>query len=187
MEPKAKDQWQNRMEIRSETSDRIYVVAQKVSDGTWGCSCPGYKSRRICKHLREMNLPTATPSSTATTPRRPAKPRKTDSDFADSKKHYDVTKGFGSRTEWRNLAEKMAAGRGGLTKTVAPMTPSMSSRLAADLAILGLTALPADADILLAAMQKRGEDLHDPVSGSSDEFWKMFSAFERLTAHYDKV
>jgi hypothetical protein len=48
------DQWVNRMEIRSETSSRIYIVAQRKSDGSWGCSCPGWKAHRHCKHLRAM-------------------------------------------------------------------------------------------------------------------------------------
>lgn len=45
------DQWTNRFEIRSESSNRIYVVAQNKKTGKWGCSCPGYLSKRKCKHL----------------------------------------------------------------------------------------------------------------------------------------
>lgn len=52
------DQWQNRFEIRSETSDRIYVVAQHRRRRHWGCSCPSYRTRRRCKHLEEIGLPT---------------------------------------------------------------------------------------------------------------------------------
>lgn len=47
-------QWMNRFEIRSETSSRVYTVAQRKSDRSWGCSCPGWKSRRNCKHLTSM-------------------------------------------------------------------------------------------------------------------------------------
>jgi hypothetical protein len=47
-------QWRNRFEIRSESSTRLYTVAQRKSDGTWGCSCPGWKTRRTCKHLSAM-------------------------------------------------------------------------------------------------------------------------------------
>jgi hypothetical protein len=44
-------QWTNRFEIRSESSNRVYVVAQNKETGKWGCSCPGYCSKRKCKHL----------------------------------------------------------------------------------------------------------------------------------------
>jgi hypothetical protein len=43
--------WTNRFEIRSESSNRVYVVAQNKETGKWGCSCPGYCSKRKCKHL----------------------------------------------------------------------------------------------------------------------------------------
>jgi hypothetical protein len=46
--------WTNRFEIRSESSHRLYTVAQKKADGTWGCSCPGWKRHRTCKHLNTM-------------------------------------------------------------------------------------------------------------------------------------
>lgn len=48
------DQWRYRVEIKSESSSRLYVVAQRKSNGEWGCSCPGWKSRRRCKHLTTM-------------------------------------------------------------------------------------------------------------------------------------
>lgn len=44
-------QWTNRFEIKSESSNRIYIVAQKISDKTWGCSCMGWRRYRKCKHL----------------------------------------------------------------------------------------------------------------------------------------
>jgi hypothetical protein len=49
----------NRMEISSQTSDRIYVVAQAKSSGEWQCSCPGWIMKkpgreRSCKHLKAM-------------------------------------------------------------------------------------------------------------------------------------
>ncbi|MCI0393189.1 MAG: SWIM zinc finger family protein [Acidobacteria bacterium] len=52
------DQWQHRFEIRSESSDRIYVVAQHKARKYWGCSCPSWKSRKRCKHLIAIDLPT---------------------------------------------------------------------------------------------------------------------------------
>jgi len=49
----------NRFEIASETSDRIYTVAQNKTTGEWGCSCPGWIIKkpgkpRTCKHLQAL-------------------------------------------------------------------------------------------------------------------------------------
>lgn len=50
------DQWTNRMEIHSETSGRIYIVAQNKKKRHWGCSCPGWRRHRTCKHLSALGL-----------------------------------------------------------------------------------------------------------------------------------
>jgi len=50
-------QWTNRFNIQSETSDRVYVVAQNIKRRHWGCSCPAYRTRRHCKHLDALGLP----------------------------------------------------------------------------------------------------------------------------------
>lgn len=52
------DQWQNRFEIKSESSRRIYIIAQNKNKKHFGCSCPGYKRYRKCKHLESIGLPT---------------------------------------------------------------------------------------------------------------------------------
>lgn len=52
------DQWQYRFEIHSETSDRVYVVSQNKKKKHWACSCPAYRTRRTCKHLIAIGLPT---------------------------------------------------------------------------------------------------------------------------------
>ena len=44
--------WQNRFEIHSSSSNRVYIVAQNKTTGKWGCSCPGYCAHRVCKHLK---------------------------------------------------------------------------------------------------------------------------------------
>lgn len=49
--------WINRFEIHSQSSDRVYTIAQHKDKRHWGCSCPGWKSHRTCKHLRELGLP----------------------------------------------------------------------------------------------------------------------------------
>lgn len=60
------DRYTNRVEIRSETSDRLYVVAQNKRTKEWSCGCPGWIFHRHCKHLRVMlPLLTASPSAPA--------------------------------------------------------------------------------------------------------------------------
>jgi hypothetical protein len=50
-------QWTNRFEIKSESSGRVYIVAQNKAKGHWGCSCPSWRTRRTCKHLKALGLP----------------------------------------------------------------------------------------------------------------------------------
>jgi hypothetical protein len=47
-------QWHNRFQIKSSTSSREYVIAQRNTDDTWGCSCPGWRNHRRCKHLTDV-------------------------------------------------------------------------------------------------------------------------------------
>jgi hypothetical protein len=49
--------WTNRFEIHSQTSDRVYIVAQHKTKRHWGCSCPGWRRFRNCKHLDALRLP----------------------------------------------------------------------------------------------------------------------------------
>jgi hypothetical protein len=49
--------WTNRFEIKSESSNRKYTVAQSKSGLFWACSCPGWVIHKNCKHLRAMGLP----------------------------------------------------------------------------------------------------------------------------------
>lgn len=51
------DQWTNRLEIRSESSNRVYIIAQNKRKRFWACSCPGWKAHRNCKHLQTLGLP----------------------------------------------------------------------------------------------------------------------------------
>jgi hypothetical protein len=52
------DQWQHRFNIQSESSDRLYTIAQNKKRRHWGCSCPAYRIHRHCKHLQAIGLPT---------------------------------------------------------------------------------------------------------------------------------
>jgi hypothetical protein len=51
--------WTNRFYIRSESSNRLYTIAQNKKTRSWGCTCPGWigHAARNCKHLRAMGLP----------------------------------------------------------------------------------------------------------------------------------
>jgi len=47
----------NRFEIKSSSSNRIYVIAQSKKGRWWSCSCPGWIRHRKCRHLEAMGLP----------------------------------------------------------------------------------------------------------------------------------
>lgn len=49
--------WKNRFEIHSESSDRVYIIAQNKEKGHMGCSCMGWRRYRTCKHLQALGLP----------------------------------------------------------------------------------------------------------------------------------
>jgi len=61
-------QWRNRFEIPSSSSDRVYTVAQRKSDGSWGCSCPGWIRHKNCKHLKALAPHLRTLEARAKTP-----------------------------------------------------------------------------------------------------------------------
>lgn len=50
--------WTNRFEIGSSSSDRVYVISQNKAKRHWACSCPAWRTRRTCRHLQELGLPT---------------------------------------------------------------------------------------------------------------------------------
>lgn len=50
-------QYTNRFNVRSETSNSLYVVAQNKQKRHWSCSCRGWIRHRKCKHLTACGLP----------------------------------------------------------------------------------------------------------------------------------
>lgn len=48
------DGWVNRFQINSTSSSARYTIAQRRSDGVWGCSCQGWRTHRRCKHVRDV-------------------------------------------------------------------------------------------------------------------------------------
>ncbi len=48
---------ENRFEIRSESSDAIYIIAQSKTGRWWSCGCHGWIRHKKCKHLEALGLP----------------------------------------------------------------------------------------------------------------------------------
>lgn len=185
------ENWTNQTEIKSESSSRIYIVSEKVNDGiptdTWGCSCPGWKSHGKCKHLAVMGLRSAREpnlSNLSVTPHRGVNPTKRgrDSFSDDAYSHYDIRNGFGSPDEWIRLAEQRAYGRG---RYKAPRRTWHAPSQAADLLLLSLPKMPADAKALVKAMRKQAYIDHpDRQGGDTERFKAMINAYERLLQYY---
>jgi hypothetical protein len=98
----ANNQWTNRIEIKSESSNRIYVVSQHAIKRYWACSCPGWKAHRKCKHLERLGLPCGE------VPFEVEKEHAMKKGFIDGYKTYDASAGHGSTAEWQKLfAKKM--------------------------------------------------------------------------------
>jgi hypothetical protein len=179
----ARGQWGTRIEIKSESSGRIYVVAEKLANGrptgTWGCSCPGWLSRRACKHLTRMHLRSCEDPITP----RPRGQGKYGGAFTDAAyKHYDTRNGYGSAEEWARLAEDLAAGRG----RYVPPPPRQAGRQTPDMALLGLTAMPADVKELVRAYRRAALAAHPDTGGSHEQFLALNLAYERLLRRYPK-
>jgi hypothetical protein len=177
--------WTNRTEIKSASSSRIYIVSEKVSNGvptgTWGCSCPGWKSKGACKHLSTMGLTSCrTPSAISQWQlKKPA--RHGPNSFSDSAyRHYDIRDGFGSAEEWIRLAEQRASGRSRYQRP-RQFKPSQVS----DMKLLNLTVMPADVKGLVSAMRKQAYIDHpDREGGDTERFKIMINAYERLLKYY---
>ncbi|HEY1377730.1 MAG TPA: hypothetical protein VGF55_13105, partial [Gemmataceae bacterium] len=87
--------WVNRIEIRSETSDRVYVVSQHAEKRYWACSCPGWRSHRKCKHMATLGLPSHEQ------PFDMKKEHATEKGFLDGYATYDTSGGHGSAEDWQ--------------------------------------------------------------------------------------
>ncbi len=103
------DQWDNRIEVKSETSSRLYIVSQHVAHRHWGCSCPAYRTRRNCKHLASLGLPgNEKPHEIETKANKPEPKLNT---FLSGYREYDEGEGRGNPQEWRKaFAEKVEIG-----------------------------------------------------------------------------
>ena len=92
----ADNQWINHTEIRSETSNRVYVVAQHAEKRFWGCSCPGWRRHRRCKHLDRLGLPSGEEAFEV-------EDHGKKKGFLEGYLTYEDSAGRGSPTEWRRL------------------------------------------------------------------------------------
>lgn len=89
------EQWINRTEIKSETSNRVYVVSQHASKRFWGCSCPAWRTRRRCKHLEQLGLPCGEEPFEVVNDHAKKK------GFLDGYQTYDDSVGHGSKADWQ--------------------------------------------------------------------------------------
>jgi hypothetical protein len=92
----------NRFEIKSESSDRIYIVAQSATGRWWSCSCHGWIRHKKCKHLTALGLPGHHQPFEPPKPRREdAMAKKTFAEIDAARKRYDPSKdGHGDPAEW---------------------------------------------------------------------------------------
>jgi len=95
--------WVNRFEVKSESSDRVYIIAQSKSGRWWKCGCHGCIRHGSCKHLRACGLPGNYQ------PFEPPRPEREDETMAKksfaeidaSRRRYDPAKeGHGDPAEW---------------------------------------------------------------------------------------
>lgn len=181
-----RDQWANRMTIKSETSSREYTIAQRInvevpeSDWLWECSCPGWKAYRRCKHLKAMGLQTQAPI----TPRAKGEGISDNWTFTDDAYiHYDPSReGYGSWQDWSDLAERMIRGRG--RYQYRGWKPRVGDSKSADMKLLDLTEMPATVKGLLKAMRKRAMIDHPDHGGTNEAFRNMWDAYQRLVKMY---
>ena len=47
----------NRFEVKSQTSNSVYIIAQSKKGRWWSCECPGWRRHRTCKHMKSVGLP----------------------------------------------------------------------------------------------------------------------------------
>jgi hypothetical protein len=178
-------QWGTRLEVKSATSDRLYIVSEKLDHGrptgTWGCSCPGWKGYRgECKHLKSMGLKSCEPRRT---PRPKGEGTGDNFGFTDAAyTHYDIRDGFGSAEEWMRQAEQHAQGRS--RYRYASSEGWRRGHATSDMQLLGLTEMPPTVRGLVSAMRKVARQLHPDFGGDAEAFGKMIMAYERLLKMY---
>jgi hypothetical protein len=191
----------NRVEIRSESSNRLYIVAQRVSqradlDGQWECSCPGWKTRRTCKHLTAMLPPLraslgghqAAPISKAIAgqnqvaiPTRQREKR----DPMQGYRTYNTANGFGNSADWIRIAEDLIAEKTG-DRTRFRAKGGQRRGMDKDLELLGLDALPETVAAFKSHVRRNVlMRVHPDQGGTNEAFREAMAAFERVLGAYE--
>ncbi len=146
------NRWDNRIEIRSETSNRVYVVAQHAERRHWACSCPGWRRHRRCKHLQRLGLPSGEEPFEVGADRGKSK------GFLDGYPTYDDRAGRGTPAEWRKtFAERLGLAEARRTLGLAPDAGWDEVRRVLHLAAAeSLTRLVADYEAAVRAFDGTG-------------------------------
>lgn len=113
--------------------------------------------------------------------RRQERNRHTFSDAAY--KHYDPSKGHGSRDEWKAWAEQAFGTKDDSSPFVA-RPDGLSKQQRADLETLMLSAMPVDIAALKRAYRNAALVAHPDHGGSTDEMVSVNLAVERLAKFY---
>ncbi len=190
----------HRMQIKSGSSDKLYVVAQSKANGTWQCACNGWKSHRHCRHLDAMlpKLLAAYGGGVAKLPEKaskvagPVKSRlppgeaerrkaaRAKASWANTNyERYDASGGFGSVEDWIGAAEAAAKGHNSYLTGAA-----RKGGKAADLAWFDLDNLPFAVAGLKTAFGKACLKYHPDKGGDPEDFKNMFAAYSRLVKEY---
>src|SRR3990167_1156277 len=93
--------------------------------------------------------------------------------FMDGYQHYDTADGFGRPSEWQHAAESLASGLGIRTDD-----RGLSAADRADLAALGLVALPGEVSALKSAFRTQAFTAHPDYGGTDAAFKRVFAAYE---------
>lgn len=195
-------QYHHRMEIRSETSGALYIVAQDKKTGEHKCSCRGWIRHRHCKHLTAV-LPllltayggrASLPREASSSPRpmtgrsrlRPGEAERRKAERARRTwegvthgTYNPAVEGFGSVDDWIAVAEAATQGRGAFKRPAAKQRSDHP-----DLKWFDLLTMPTDVAELKSAYRRACLKYHPDTGGNAGAFHGMLQAFKRLLQSY---